>query len=202
MMVVVSVPPATIIRRVPTPAPTAVPRSVPSPGRTVPWVVPTVIPAIIGAIPSPVPRVIPIVGIAPGAPERIVISRVYDRDVGIGVDIDITVRAGRTHIVVVVVEHHYLTRIATLGSRDGLVGRTIVLLFGGGSVEFSQHGFVFGFSRQSLLLLQFGFGGFTLGELGFIVNAIKIAGRRNIARRTSGEHGGCHSQERDYPKTL
>jgi hypothetical protein len=73
---------------------------------------------------------------------------------------------------------------------------------GGCGIEFGQHRFIFGFARQSLLFLQFGFGGLALGDFGTVVNAIKVACRRQYGRRTSREcHGNC-THERGYPKTL
>jgi hypothetical protein len=188
-----TIPPVTIVRIAP--SPTAIIRTVPTPSPTaVPGVVPTAIPTIARAVPSPIPRVVPIVGITPRAPERIVIPWVYDRDIGIWVYIDIGVGVGRTYIVIIIVEHCYPACIATLRGGSGFVGRAIVFLFGSRGVEFGQHGFVFGFACQSLLFLKFGFGGFTFGDLGAVMNIVKIARRRQGGRRTPPERY-CNSSE-------
>lgn len=182
-------------------------RSVPTPSVGVPRIVEPTVPRVVRPVPSaPVPRIVEVVVRRPVSPQRTGVTRIDHYHISVRIVIDVGVRACRPDVIIVRVEHR---DPAGITPRPDIfvhgfeihfaVVRAVICVFGFGSFEFRDHGFVFCLAGPCFGGCEFGFGGFTLGDFGTVMDTVQVARRRDLARRTSGEHRD-QPGERQNPK--
>jgi hypothetical protein len=150
-----------------------------------------------GAVPRRVPRPVPR---RPVSPQRVVVPRVDHHNVGVRVGPHVCVRSGRSHIVVIAVEHGKFAFILAFVLRQ-IVGLTVTLpvtifvsvvsVLRSCGIEFGEHGFVFRLPCE-----RFGFFGLCFCRLFLcyfnpVVNAVQV-GRCAHSCACSATRGDPH----------